>query len=338
MSLLSSFFSNFFSMQSKSVRDNQLRQDSRENAFSLQYSNKKEQFVLKVSMFAALFLAIFGISFGMSIQSMAVIFDGFVALLSVGLGFLSVLSSRYIYKEDDDVFQYGYVRFEPMVNLFKSLVLVFVCIYAFINALHSIINGGYEVEFEAGAVYSFFAFLFSSVLFAYTLVFARRLRSDLIKVDNTEWKIDSVLYFAALLAFTLSYIANFFEYDMSFVTPYIDPVLLALLSLFLCVSPLRIACENLKDLMMIAPPELDERITKIMQNLSTEFGFSDYDTHLAKSGRFYMLEVNILTQKNFKPKSVQEFDHIRERIEKALEIPSYNIWLRVSFTADPKWL
>ena len=43
-----------------------------------------------------------------------------MAFISVGLGALSVITSRYIYKEDDDIFQYGYVRFEPMVNLFKS--------------------------------------------------------------------------------------------------------------------------------------------------------------------------------------------------------------------------
>lgn len=89
---------------------------------------------------------------------------------------------------------------------------------------------------------------------------------------------------------------------------------------------------------MLAPLELDEKITKIMENLSEEFGFSDYDTHVAKSGRFYMVEVNILMQKNFQVKSLNEFDLIRERIEKALEIPSYKIWLSVSFTADKKWL
>ena len=46
---------------------------------------QKEQFVLKVSMYSALILAIFGISFEIFVKSMAVIFDGFVALISVGL-------------------------------------------------------------------------------------------------------------------------------------------------------------------------------------------------------------------------------------------------------------
>ncbi|RDU60346.1 cation transporter [Helicobacter marmotae] len=300
---------------------------------------QKEQFVLKVSMFSALTLAIFGIGFGIFVQSMAVIFDGFVALISVGLGALSVITSRYIYKEDDDIFQYGYVRFEPMVNLFKSLVLLFVCVYAFINALQSIIHGGYEVELGGAALYSLCACMFCALLFSYTFLYARALDSDLIKVDNTEWKIDCVLYLGALVAFGVIYAMPYFglTYSSTFAL-YIDPLLLGILSLLLCVSPVRIAIANFKDLIMVAPPELDEKITYIMESLSAEFGFSDYDTHVAKSGRFYMVEVNILTDRNFKPASMEEFDCIRERIEKALEIPSYKIWLSVSWTANPKWL
>lgn len=296
---------------------------------------QKEQFVLKVSMYSALILAIFGISFGIFVKSMAVIFDGFVALISVGLGALSVITSRYIYKEDDDIFQYGYVRFEPMVNLFKSLVLVFVCVYAFINALQSIIHGGYAVELGGAVSYSLCAFVFCAILFVYTLFYTRLLESDLIKVDNTEWKIDCVLYLGALGAFGVIY---FMLSPKSALAMYVDPLLLAVLSLMLCVSPIRIAIANFKDLIMVAPSEIDSKITQIMESLSKDFGFSDYDTHVAKSGRFYMVEVNILIDKNCKISSVAEFDCVRDRIEKSLEIPSYKIWLSVSFTGNAKWL
>ena len=296
---------------------------------------QKEQFVLKVSMYSALILAIFGISFGIFVKSMAVIFDGFVALISVGLGALSVITSRYIYKEDDDIFQYGYVRFEPMVNLFKSLVLVFVCVYAFINALQSIIHGGYAVELGGAVAYSLCAFVFCAILFVYTLFYTRLLESDLIKVDNTEWKIDCVLYLGALGAFGVIY---FVLSPKSALAMYVDPLLLAVLSLMLCVSPIRIAIANFKDLIMVAPSEIDSKITQIMESLSKDFSFSDYDTHVAKSGRFYMVEVNILIDKNCKISSVAEFDCVRDRIEKSLDIPSYKIWLSVSFTGNAKWL
>lgn len=366
----------------KSVRDYLPINESVEQ--SLQMQSAKEQRVLKVSMISALVLAIFGVGFGVWAKSLAVVFDGFVCLVSVGLGALSVVTSRYIYKDDDEVFQFGYVRFEPMVNLFKSLVLVLVCVYAFINAVSSLFSGGYEVEFGGVAVYSGFALVFCFVLFIYTRQACRALESDLIRVDNTEWKIDCALYAGAIAAFglvylsmsqisalagknlanlkalnattnalnlsenltnlsTLSNLSFIHEFWLDFVffidkfSHYIDPFLLAVLSLALCVSPLKIAVANFKDLVMLAPSALDERIMQLMQKVSAKHGFKDYDTHTAKSGRFFMVEINILVDRDFEG-SVASLDTIREEIEQALAIPSYKIWLSISFTTKAKWL
>lgn len=366
----------------KSVRDYLPVNESVEQSFQAQ--SIKEQRVLKVSMLSALVLAVFGVGFGVWAKSLAVVFDGFVCLVSVGLGALSVVTSRYIYKDDDEIFQFGYVRFEPMVNLFKSLVLVLVCVYAFINAVSSLFSGGYEVEFGGVAVYSGFALVFCFVLFIYTRQACRALESDLIRVDNTEWKIDCALYAGAIAAFglvylsvsqisalagenlanlkdlnattnalnlsenltnlsTLSNLSFIHKFWLDFVffidkfSHYIDPFLLAVLSLALCVSPLKIAVANFKDLVMLAPPALDERITQLMQEVSAKHGFKDYDTHTAKSGRFFMVEINILVDRDFEG-SVASLDTIREEIEQALAIPSYKIWLSISFTTKAKWL
>lgn len=366
----------------KSVRDYLPVNESVEQSFQAQ--SVKEQRVLKVSMLSALVLAVFGVGFGVWAKSLAVVFDGFVCLVSVGLGALSVVTSRYIYKDDDEIFQFGYVRFEPMVNLFKSIVLVLVCVYAFINAVSSLFSGGYEVEFGGVAVYSGFALVFCFVLFIYTRQACRALESDLIRVDNTEWKIDCALYAGAIAAFglvylsvsqisalagenlanlkalnattnalnlsgnltnlsTLSNLSFIHEFWLDFVffidkfSHYIDPFLLAVLSLALCVSPLKIAVANFKDLVMLAPSALDERITQLMQEVSAKHGFKDYDTHTAKSGRFFMVEINILVDRDFAG-SVASLDTIREEIEQALAIPSYKIWLSISFTTKAKWL
>ena len=323
--------------------------DSATNAKNtLKAHNTREQKVLKVSMFSALILAIFGICFGIAVSSLSIVFDGFVAFVSVGLGALSVITSRYIYKEDDDVFQYGYVRFEPMVNLFKSLVLIFVCVFAFVSSLSSILRGGYEVDIGGAAVYGICAFVFCLILFVYTRIAYKHLESDLIKVDNIEWQIDCVLYLGAIIAFgvvwiffgpleILSTTAQSSVDEFASLARYIDPILLCVLSVLLCVSPTKIAIANFKDLIMVAPKELDEKISAIMEHLSTKYGFNDYDTHTAKSGRFFMIEVNILVGKDFNV-PIMQLDAIREEIESALAIPSYRIWLSVSLTTNPKWL
>lgn len=314
-----------------------VRKYSTQIATSPQAQSQKEQKILQLSMQGAAVLAVLGIIFGIFSKTQAIIFDGLVAFISVGLGYLSVVTSRFIYKEDDDIFQYGYVRFEPMVNLFKSLILLIVCVYAFISALRELFGGGYAIEIGVAAFYNAVALAFSAVMFGITRFYGRILESDLIKVDNLEWKIDCVLYVGGMCAFGLVF--AFDRAQESALARLIDPALLFVLSLYLSVSPLKIAIANFKDLVMVAPPEMDNKITEIMENLASEYGFGDYDTHIAKSGRFFMIEVNILLDDSGSViSSVRDCDIIREKIENALELPSYKIWLSVSFTSNPKWL
>ena len=308
----------------------------RNNIEQPQIQSQKEQFVLKISLYCAVILAIFGITYGIYTGSKAIIFDGLVAFLSTILILLSVITSKFIYKEDDDIFQYGYMRFEPMVNLFKSLILLILCAYALINGIQEILDGGYEVKFDKAMLYSFFSMLLSIGIWLYTAYQAKILGSPLISVDSLEWFIDSVLYMGGFLVFGAVWL--FDKESQTIWARYLDPALLVLLSMILAVMPLKVFIKNLADLVMVAPRDMDDKIDTLLQNISKKYNFSDYDTHVAKSGRFFMIEVNILMGESFKIQNIDEMDLIRDKIEQGLDIPSYKIWLSVSFTKNPKWL
>ncbi|WP_096019942.1 cation diffusion facilitator family transporter [Campylobacter lanienae] len=308
----------------------------RNNIEQPQIQSQKEQFVLKISLYCAVILAIFGITYGIYTGSKAIIFDGLVAFLSTILILLSVMTSKFIYKEDDDIFQYGYMRFEPMVNLFKSLILLILCAYALINGIQEILDGGYEVKFDKAMLYSFFSMLLSIGIWLYTAYQAKILGSPLISVDSLEWFIDSVLYMGGFLVFGAVWL--FDKESQTIWARYLDPALLVLLSMILAVMPLKVFIKNLADLVMVAPKDMDDKIDTLLQNISKKYNFSDYDTHVAKSGRFFMIEVNILMGESFKIQNIDEMDLIRDEIEQGLDIPSYKIWLSVSFTKNPKWL
>lgn len=308
----------------------------RNNIEQPQIQSQKEQFVLKISLYCAVILAIFGITYGIYTGSKAIIFDGLVAFLSTILILLSVMTSKFIYKEDDDIFQYGYMRFEPMVNLFKSLILLILCAYALINGIQEILDGGYEIKFDKAMLYSFFSMLLSIGIWLYTAYQAKILGSPLISVDSLEWFIDSVLYMGGFLVFGAVWL--FDKESQTIWARYLDPALLVVLSMILAVMPLKVFIKNLADLVMVAPKDMDDKIDTLLQNISKKYNFSDYDTHVAKSGRFFMIEVNILMGESFKIQNIDEMDLIRDEIEQGLDIPSYKIWLSVSFTKNPKWL
>ena len=182
----------------------------------------------------------------------------------------------------------------------------------------------------------FFSMLLSIGIWLYTAYQAKILGSPLISVDSLEWFIDSVLYMGGFLVFGAVWL--FDKESQTIWARYLDPALLVLLSMILAVMPLKVFIKNLADLVMVAPKDMDDKIDTLLQNISKKYNFSDYDTHVAKSGRFFMIEVNILMGESFKIQNIDEMDLIRDEIEQGLDIPSYKIWLSVSFTKNPKWL
>ena len=256
----------------------------RNNIEQPQIQSQKEQFVLKISLYCAVILAIFGITYGIYTGSKAIIFDGLVAFLSTILILLSVMTSK----------------------------------------------------FDKAMLYSFFSMLLSIGIWLYTAYQAKILGSPLISVDSLEWFIDSVLYMGGFLVFGAVWL--FDKESQTIWARYLDPALLVLLSMILAVMPLKVFIKNLADLVMVAPKDMDDKIDTLLQNISKKYNFSDYDTHVAKSGRFFMIEVNILMGESFKIQNIDEMDLIRDEIEQGLDIPSYKIWLSVSFTKNPKWL
>ena len=163
--------------------------------------------------------------------------------------------------------------FELMINLFKSLILLIVCVYAFISALSGVIKGGYDIYLGAATIYSIFAFVISSAMFFITRYFYRILESDLIKVDNVEWKIDCILYIGGIAAFGLVYV--FDSVQNSTFSKMIDPVLLLLLSMILVFSPLKTAIANFKDLIMVAPSDMMDGRVAAIRTMLDDNGFEN---------------------------------------------------------------
>ena len=148
-------------------------------------------------------------------------------------------------------------------------------------------------------LYSFFSMLLSIGIWLYTAYQAKILGSPLISVDSLEWFIDSVLYMGGFLVFGAVWL--FDKESQTIWARYLDPALLVLLSMILAVMPLKVFIKNLADLVMVAPKDMDDKIDTLLQN-------------------------------------IDEMDLIRDEIEQGLDIPSYKIWLSVSFTKNPKWL
>ena len=300
-------------------------------------ANRLEQRTLRVSVLAIIGLAVAGIGWGLYIGSEAVMLDGFYALTSLLGSGLYLLAARLVERPADRHFQYGYAHIEPLVNSFNNLILLVVCLYALFNGLEGLRTGGNAVDPGEVVVYSVLSAAACLVVWWYERRVAARIDSQLVRNDAREWMISTLFSVVTLAGFALVWLLP--EPWARWWARYADSAVLAIMALLLLPVPAKILVDNMREVLRMANPddEVSRRVQAAMREAATEYDIATYSTHIAKTGRIYVVEINIVVGEAFELRSVPELDTLRSRIWDAIGLPLEQAWLGILFTADPRW-
>lgn len=300
-------------------------------------ANRLEQRTLRISVFTIVGLAIFGIGTGLYIGSEAVMLDGFYALTSLLGSGLYLLAAKLVERPADRHFQYGYAHIEPLVNSFNNLILLVVCLYALFNGLEGLRTGGNPVDAFEVVIYSLISAGVCLGVWWYEQRVAARCDSQLVRNDAREWMISTLFSVVTLIGFTMVWVLP--EPARSWWARYADSAVLSLMALLLLPVPAKILYENMREVLLMANPddEVARRLKAVMQDIAGEHDIADYSTHIAKTGRIHVIEINILVGEDFSPQTVPDLDALRARIWDAIGLPLEQAWLGIMFTADKRW-
>jgi cation diffusion facilitator family transporter len=300
-------------------------------------ANRLEQQTLRISVITIVGLAIAGIGYGLYIGSEAVMLDGFYALTSLLGSGLYLLAAKVVEKPADRHFQYGYAHIEPLVNSFNNLILLIVCLYALFNGLEGLRTGGNPVDAGNVVIYSLLSAAVAAAVWIYESRVAARSDSQLIRNDAREWMISTGFSLITLIGFAMVWVLP--EPYRSWWARYADSGVLALMALLLLPVPAKILYENMREVLLITNPddEVAQRVSAVMRAIEAECDIASYSTHIAKTGRIHVIEINIVVGENFAPQSVPQLDALRARIWDAIGLPLEQAWLGILFTADPRW-
>ncbi|EXI65223.1 MAG: Ferrous-iron efflux pump FieF [Candidatus Accumulibacter adjunctus] len=300
-------------------------------------ANRLEQRTLRLSVFTIIGLAIAGIGYGLYIGSEAVMLDGFYALTSVLGSGLYLLAARLVERPADRYFQYGYAHIEPLVNSFNSLILLVVCLYALGNGLKGLRSGGNPVEAREVVVYSLITAVVCLLVWWYERRVATRCDSQLVRNDAREWMIGTLFSVITLIGFAMVWVLP--EPMRSWWARYADSAVLSLMALLLLPVPAKIFYDNMREVLRMANPddEVSRRVNAVMRDIAAEHDIADYSTHIAKTGRIHVIEINILVGEDFALQTIPQTDALRARIWDAIGLPLEQAWLGILFTADPRW-
>jgi cation diffusion facilitator family transporter len=296
-----------------------------------------EQRTLMLSLVAVAGVALLSLAWGVAIESDVVILNGVFSLVSLIGSVLYVTAARLVARPADRRFQYGYAHVEPMVAGANGLLVLVICIYAFINGVEGLRAGGDEVS-PAGVVwFGALSGVICLVVGTYEWSMARRTGSQLLRNDAREWLIDAAFSLVTLAGFAVLWLLE--EPWRSWWARHADSALVALLALLFMPVPLGVLRQNLREMLHMADAdhEIAARVEAVLREVAAEHDLASHTTHVAKVGRSSFIEVNIVAGPRFALQTVTQQDGLRGRIWRALGLAPDRAWLSIIITADPRW-
>lgn len=303
-----------------------------------------EQGLLRLSTGVTFIVAAIGIIFGLLSGSYAVIFDGMYALTDAIMTMVALIVARLIATSTASEpgnnnlvkhFTMGFWHLEPMVLGLNGILLTGAAIYAFINAIGSIIDGGRELAFGPAIVYAAITLLITVSMALFEHRRNRTIQSDFVALDVRSWLMSSALTAALLVAFTIGFFIQ--GTAMEWLTPYVDPVVLALVCLAIIPAPAGTIRQAFSEILLVTPTDLKQHVDTVAETVARRHGFVSWRSYVAKVGRGRQIELYFIVPANDPPRMLREWDRIRDEVGTMIGDDTPDRWLTIAFTTDPEW-
>jgi predicted Co/Zn/Cd cation transporter (cation efflux family) len=303
---------------------------------------KTEQGLLRVSIAVTILLAGVGILFGILSGSFAIVFDGIYAMTDASMTVLALVVSNLIASSATDGknplvkhFTMGFWHLEPMVLGLNGVLLTGAAIYALINAVSSIMNGGRLFDFGAAITYSVVTLAITITMAIVSARANRTIKSEFVALDVKSWIMSSGLTGALLVAFIGGALIQGTKHE--WMSPYIDPVALALVCLVIIPIPAGTIRQALADILLVTPADLKSHVDAVAETIVERHGFLSYRAYVARVGRGRQIELFFIVPADLPARKLQDWDAIRDEVGIAIGDEGPDRWLTIAFTTDPEW-
>ena len=302
-----------------------------------------EQRILRLSIVVTFALAGFGVGFGILTGSAAIIFDGIYSALDVGMTMLALLVSRLITQSLAERtrarlvrhFTMGFWHLEPMVLGLSGTMLIGAAGYGLVTAISSLLSGGRELAFDLGIFYAAVSGIAALGMAAYGRRANRRIGSMLLDLDAKSWSIAAALSGALLVAFGFGWAIQ--GTGWAWMSPYVDPATLALVSAVVLPLPIPEVRQALADILLVTPRELKAHVDAVAAGTVARHGFLGHRAYVARVGRGRQIELFFIVPQGAPARTLEAWDAIRDEVGEAIGDEGPDRWLTIAFTTDPEW-
>ncbi len=303
-----------------------------------------EQHVLRISIAVTVILAGLGIVFGLLSGSSSIIFDGIYSMTDAAMTIVALLVSNLIAASTAsgqpksrlvEHFTMGFWHLEPMVLGLNGILLMGAAIYALINAIGSLLAGGRHLAFDQAIIYAAVTVVAEICMAIYETRTNRKLRSNFLALDAKAWLMSAALTAALLAAFIFGALIQ--GTRLAWMSPYVDPAVLALVCIAVIPVPVSTIRRALADVLLVTPASLKQHVDDIAEDIVGRYGFESYRAYVARVGRGQQIELYFIVPAGWPPKRLEEWDKLRDEISDMIGGDTPDRWLTIVFTTDPEW-
>lgn len=295
----------------------------------------EEQKALRRSIAMTVFVGATGIGFGLLSGSQSIVFDGLFSGVDAAMTFVALLVAKLITRENSERFQLGFWHIEPIVLAVNASLLTLLSAYAFVNAIGTLMAGGRLLSFDWAIVYAVVVLVCCAVMYLTGRRANRSIGSEFLALDTKGWLMSGTITAALLVAFTVAWFLQGTRHE--WMTPYVDPAILAVLTLAILPVPVRTIMAAVSEIFLVAPRDLDRKAQDAARTVVERHGLTSYRTYVAKVGRSKLYEIHLVFPAGYEVGAVERLDGIRQEISDELGDAGPDRWLTVTFTADERW-
>lgn len=258
-------------------------------------------------------------------HSMALILLGVIYIFDAFTSFISLAIFKLISKSPTKTYHFGYSKFEPLLIVVETVVIIATCMISFIHALKELYHhSSFIVNYDLGLYYIIFV-LISDLLISYYIHICVKIKSTpLLKIEFVGWYYDLLCTLTLLIGFIISYaIEKSLDAYLQHLSVFVDPIMSIFVILLIITKPFFLFRENLGDILDRKPnePFIEDLILEIMKQ-STEELCMNIDIEyvkLRRAGRAYFCHIKYRVDNQVTLQEITLFnENVKEKVEHKL--------------------
>jgi cation diffusion facilitator family transporter len=258
----------------------------------LKEKQKQQASAVWVSIYGSLLLFFVSGIIGLAINSVTLLLEAAASLVIFFVAILVRFSIKKIHLPPDDVYNFGYGKYEPLTVVAQGLMIIAVCAVSIKFAIQDIIHPEDVHSYLVPAVATFLSGVLGILITLYIKKAAAKTNSDILKASGTHWYIDTLLSFGVCLGFLSGFILQAFGF--SEITPYVDPVMAVLLAVIFIKMPVRAIMRSIPELLDIVPAyHINTKVKEVVE-IYRRGSFGVHRLRTRKSGEKVFVDICFL--------------------------------------------